>query len=82
VTFIDEQRRAGLPVYVHCQAGASRSALVVTAYVMQREGWGRDETLAWIRKRRPVVRPNLVFMPLLLEWEKTVASRSREQPAQ
>jgi protein-tyrosine phosphatase len=69
VEFVDEQRRAGLPVFVHCQGGNSRSAMVMAAYLMARDGSTRDEALAVIRARRPSIRPNPAFMGLLLEWQ-------------
>jgi hypothetical protein len=45
VAFIAEQRQAKRTIYVHCLNGVSRSGLVVTAYLMQANGWSRDE--AW-----------------------------------
>jgi protein-tyrosine phosphatase len=72
VEFIDEQRRAGRPVFVHCYAGVSRSALVTTAYLMRRNGWSRDQALQFLQSRREVVRPNAAFLLLLLEWEAVV----------
>jgi hypothetical protein len=72
VDFVAQQRRAGRPVYVHCAAGISRSGMVVTAYLMERDGISRDEALARIRKQRPNVNPNAAFMALLLEWEKSL----------
>jgi hypothetical protein len=69
VKFIDEQRRAGLSVYVHCQAGISRSALVMTAYFMFRDKCTRDEALATIRAKRKIIEPNPAFMKLLEEWQ-------------
>jgi hypothetical protein len=71
VDFITEQRRAGLPVFVHCRAGVSRGGMVVTAYLMSRDGCTRDEALAVIRAQRPSVRPNQAFMERLLEWERS-----------
>jgi protein-tyrosine phosphatase len=70
VKFVDEQRKAGKTTYVHCAAGVSRSGMVVTAYLMYRNGWSRDETLAFVRSRRPVTNPNPAFMKLLEEWEQ------------
>ena len=67
VDFIDAQRRAGLSVFVHCQAGVSRGGMVVIAYLMSRDGWTRDEALTFVRSKRPAVRPNPAFMRLLLE---------------
>lgn len=70
VEFVDQQRRAGLPVFVHCAAGVSRSVMVVAAYLMARDGCTRDEALARIKARRPIIGPNAAFMRLLLEWEE------------
>jgi len=69
VEFIDRQRRAGLPVYVHCHAGISRGGMVTVAYLMWRNGWPRDEALRFVCSRREGVRPNPAFMDLLQEWE-------------
>lgn len=70
VQFVDEQVRAGRPVFVHCRAGISRGGMVMTAYLMWRDRCTRDEALAAIRTKRPSVRPNPAFMELLLGWEK------------
>jgi hypothetical protein len=72
VEFVDEQRRAGRPVYVHCRAGVSRSTMVVTAYLMWRDGKSRDEALAIIRSKRSRIKPNPAFMKLLQEWEESL----------
>ena len=69
VGFITTQRQAGLTVYVHCHNGVSRSGMVATAYLMHEHDWTRDEALAFVRSKRPSVRPNPAFMPLLTEWE-------------
>lgn len=69
VKFIDTQRRAGHPIFVHCHYGQSRSAMVVSAYLMSRNKWTRDETLAFLRARRPIAQPNDAFLERLLEWE-------------
>src|SRR5262249_46348915 len=39
VDFVAAQREAGLPVYVHCHAGHSRSVMVITAYLMKKHQW-------------------------------------------
>ena len=69
VGFITTQRQAGLTVYVHCTNGVSRSGMVATAYLMLEHDWTRDQALAFLRSKRPGVRPNPAFMPLLAEWE-------------
>lgn len=72
VAFIESERAAGHTVYVHCMNGASRSAMVTSAYFMKREGWSRDRTLVFLRERRDAVRPNPAFMDLLAEWESAL----------
>jgi hypothetical protein len=72
VEFVDEQRRAGRTVFVHCRAGISRGGMVVTAYLMWRDGVSRDDALKTIRAKRSQVNPNPAFMGLLLDWEKSV----------
>jgi hypothetical protein len=80
VEFIETQRAAGRTTFVHCFQGASRSGLVVTAYLMHKHTWTRDEALAKIREKRPQLRPNPAFMELLLEWEKSARQSHKSQP--
>jgi hypothetical protein len=79
VLFVATERAAGRRVYVHCYAGVSRSALVVVAYLMARDGLSRDAALAVVRLRRPRVQPNPAFMELLLEWERWLR-KARRRP--
>jgi hypothetical protein len=76
VAFIDTQRRAGHTVFVHCEAGVSRSGLVAAAYFMWRNHWPRDRALAFLRTTRPIVNPNPAFMDLLSVWEHDLADQS------
>jgi hypothetical protein len=78
VGFVDAQRRAHRTVYVHCLAGVSRSAMVVTAYLMSEHGWGRDTALAHVKAQRPCANPAPDLMQLLADWERAHdASRPR-----
>jgi hypothetical protein len=72
VKFIDQQRKEGRAVFVHCDAGVSRSGLVSAAYFMWRDHLMRADALAFLRRRRPEVKPNPGFMDLLAEWEKSL----------
>ncbi len=72
VAFIDQQRKAGRPVYVHCRAGVNRSAMVVAAYLMWRDRLTRDEALAVLRSKRRRIMPFEVYQEYLLEWEKSL----------
>ncbi len=70
VEFIDAQRQSGRVIYVHCRNGVSRSGMVITAYLMFKHHWSRDEALAFVRTKRAIVRPNPAFMDRLAEWER------------
>jgi hypothetical protein len=72
VEFVDAQRKAGKTTYVHCYAGVNRAATVVTAYLMWRNHWTREEALTFVRSRRPEVRPHPAYMQLLLDWEEAI----------
>jgi len=74
VDFVDGQRRARRTTLIHSYTGFSRSGMVVTAYLMYKNGWTRDEALEFVRSKRPMVNPNHAFMQLLLEWEISVAA--------
>jgi hypothetical protein len=72
VEFIDEQRQAGRPVYVHCRAGINRSATVAAAYLMWRDRLTRDQALEVIRGKRPRICPFEVYQKYLSDWEKSL----------
>ncbi|XP_036381455.1 dual specificity protein phosphatase 10 [Megalops cyprinoides] len=72
--FIEEARDAGRGVLVHCQAGVSRSATIVIAYLMKHTLMTMMDAYKYVRGRRPVVSPNLNFMGQLLEFERDLNS--------
>jgi hypothetical protein len=80
VELLDDWQRKGIPTYVHCRNGVSRSSLVVVAYQMHKNHWSRAEALEFVRAKRPIVRPNPAFMQLLLEWERIVKDEVLTQP--
>lgn len=66
--FIDQALRDGGAVFVHCAMGVSRSASVVCAYLMWKEGFGYAQALEWVREGRKRVRPNGGFERQLEVW--------------
>lgn len=48
-------------VFVHCQAGMSRSATVVAAYLMRELNLDPVDAVSFLRERRPVVDPSPTF---------------------
>ncbi|XP_019709354.1 dual specificity protein phosphatase 1 isoform X1 [Elaeis guineensis] len=71
-SFIDEARRAGGGVLVHCFAGRSRSVTVITAYLMKKYHMSLSHALSLLRGKRPQIAPNHGFMTQLKNYEKSL----------
>lgn len=56
-------------VLVHCNAGISRSATIIIAYLMIHRGETYEEALAEVRKNRPSAKPNSGFVSQLRELD-------------
>uniref|UniRef100_UPI00398EBA3F dual specificity protein phosphatase 18-like n=1 Tax=Pristiophorus japonicus TaxID=55135 RepID=UPI00398EBA3F len=54
---------------LHCVAGISRSATLCLAYLMKYHHMSLVEAHAWLRARRPIIRPNSGFWKQLIEYE-------------
>lgn len=76
--FIEEAKRAGGSVLVHCFVGRSRSVTIVVSYLMKKHGISLSEALEHVKKQRPMASPNSGFMSLLRDLEKTVQGTKTE----
>lgn len=71
--FIDDARRSGGRVLLHCHQGISRSSALVLSYLMLREGvWPLDEAVRQVVWARPTACPNPAFLDALTEMEMRV----------
>ncbi|KAM0948822.1 putative phosphoric monoester hydrolase [Dioscorea sansibarensis] len=70
--FIDEARRSGGGVLVHCFAGISRSATIVVAYLMKEHRMPLSQALELVRSKRPQICPNFGFRKQLEDFEKSL----------
>ena len=59
-------------VLVHCRVGASRSASIVIAYLMKKNGWSFDESYSFTKEKRYAVSPNSGFVKQLKNYEKNL----------
>lgn len=67
VDFICNCNEAGWSVYVHCSVGASRSFMVVAAYLMKKYGYEPEEALNKLSLKRAGA-PQAAFIDGLFEY--------------
>ncbi|KAK7363709.1 hypothetical protein VNO77_05861 [Canavalia gladiata] len=75
--FIDEAKRHGGNVLVHCFAGRSRSVTIIVAYLMKTRGMSFSEALQHVRSKRPTAYPNPGFIQQLEDFEKSLQDASK-----
>lgn len=69
---VKEWRRTGNDekILVHCQAGISRSATVVIAYIMRSKRYSLQDAFKYVKQKRPIVFPNNGFFEQLAKFER------------
>lgn len=72
--FMHSALSSGGTVFVHCQHGVSRSATIVIAYLMWRDGLSYDDALDLVRLARPTINPNIGFACALLQWGASIGA--------
>lgn len=73
--FIDEGRKNGGCVLVHCNAGVSRSSTVCIAYLMATQNMSMEKAYCHLKDARPAIRPNDGFKIQLKEFEESLKSK-------
>ncbi|KAA1472417.1 hypothetical protein DENSPDRAFT_800964 [Dentipellis sp. KUC8613] len=81
IAFIQAELDKNRGVLVHCQAGMSRSATIVAAYLMYSQHLDVDGALEAIRKVRPSAHPNDGFMRQLEIFHQAAFKVSRRDKA-
>jgi len=71
----------GRAVLVHCVAGMSRSAAVVTAFLVKHDGAPLAAAAAAVRGARPCAMPNVEFWHALRALEARTTGRESTVPA-
>eukprot|EP00051_Salpingoeca_urceolata_P001443 m.41088 g.41088 ORF g.41088 m.41088 type:complete len:190 (+) comp11426_c0_seq1:1246-1815(+) len=72
IQWIHEARASGAVVLVHCFAGKSRSATIVTVYLMAVGLLTWEQALALLCSKRPVADPNANFRMQIARFERTL----------
>lgn len=72
IDYIDEAKRSGGGVLVHCFVGRSRSVTIVVAYLMKKHGLNLSQALEHVKSRRPQAAPNSGFISQLQSFERSL----------
>ncbi|RWS09276.1 protein phosphatase Slingshot 2-like protein, partial [Dinothrombium tinctorium] len=76
--YIQDARKEGGKVLVHCKMGISRSASVVIAYLMKFKNWNLSKSLEYVKKKRNCIQPNTGFLEQLEVYQGILnASKQR-----
>jgi len=70
--FIQDALTGGGRVLVHCLKGVSRSATIAAAFVMKARSASPSQAVEFLRKNRPVIKPNSGFMNQLEVYFKVL----------
>ncbi|EOY05545.1 Dual specificity protein phosphatase 1 isoform 1 [Theobroma cacao] len=76
--FIDEAKRQGGGVLVHCFVGKSRSVTIVVSYLMKKHGMSLSQALEHVKSKRPLAAPNSGFIQQLQELEKSLQANQEQ----
>ncbi|KAK9806465.1 hypothetical protein WJX73_010630 [Symbiochloris irregularis] len=68
--FIEEARRGGGKVLLHCHEGVSRSITLALSYLMLSKGRTMKEAMEYMLERRPSASPNAGFAAALSDLEE------------
>ncbi|WFD18194.1 hypothetical protein MCAP1_000393 [Malassezia caprae] len=79
-TFIDKALSAGLPTYVHCRAGKSRSTTCVMAYLIMARSWTLQQAYAYVASQRQRTSPNIGFIAELMQFERATLGTHTATP--
>jgi hypothetical protein len=77
-TYIEECIRSGRNILVHCEAGISRSATIVLAYLIKSRKMNLTNAFRFVRQRRTIIQPNFGFVNQLLVYEEEVLGKKSE----
>ncbi|EAL70555.1 hypothetical protein DDB_G0273199 [Dictyostelium discoideum AX4] len=87
IQFINDCKKQGGRVLIHCAMGISRSTTVVLAYLMKEDHMTYSDAFTFCKQKRSCINPNFGFVKqlkdyqqhLTLEWEKQEKLKKQQQ---
>jgi len=71
-SFIEESKKNGLRVLVHCETGMSRSSVIVISYLLKYHHMNLSQAYHHLKSRRKIISPTLQQVYNLLKFEYSV----------
>ena len=56
-------------IYIHCLCGISRSATIVSAYLMYKNNMSYEDAIEMVKSKRPIINPNDGFRKQLNDYD-------------
>lgn len=66
--YINKHQQNDGNILIHCFAGRSRSATIVTLYLMHKYNMSLDNAIEYIKKKRNIININVTFYKELKKW--------------
>lgn len=63
--YIEEKRKKGKTVFVHCHMGKSRSVSIIISYMIKYHSFSYESAFAYIKQLKPDIKPNRGFIKQL-----------------
>mmetsp|Transcript_4923 Transcript_4923/g.7290 ORF Transcript_4923/g.7290 Transcript_4923/m.7290 type:complete len:361 (+) Transcript_4923:67-1149(+) len=70
--FIEDAKKGGGKVLIHCYQGVSRSSTITLAYLMHSQSWSLKDAYDYVKSQRPEICPNPGFWEQLAAFEKSL----------
>ena len=77
--FIEQARKKGEKILIHCKLGISRSPALLIGYFIKYRGFTTDSALEFIRSKRSQVHPNIGFIEQLYSYEKSLKQNQKSE---
>lgn len=79
---IDQVLTSGKGILVHCDAGVSRSASIVIAYIMRKNRCDYESAFNQVRNKRSIIDPNTGFVKQLRTYQEKIRTEAAKDNPQ